>query len=96
MSDSRRQQLRATLWDDKSIGISPYCTSIKMGNLLEKIITKHCLQIHNNGICTYHSGNNSSAPDVTISAGLSVYGNITWSVVDEDLKSPHDAIVIDI
>jgi len=87
---------RNVLWDDKSIGISPYSTSIKMGAVLENIISKHGLHIHNNGVSTYHSGSNISAPDVSLSTGLTAYGKITWSVIDDELKSPHDAIIIDI
>ena len=59
-------------------------------------IREHGLHIHNNGVSTYHSGGNISAPDVSLSFSLTAYGKITWSVIEDDLKSPHDAIIIDI
>ena len=81
------------LWADKCIGISQYRASIKMGTSLENIIDKYNFDILNDGSCTYHSGRYSSAPDVTISGGLV---NINWSITDDDLNSPHDAILIDV
>ena len=87
---------RNVLWDDKSVGISPYSNSIKMENKLEEIILKHSLLIHNNGVSTYNSGNCASAPDVSLSTGILQYGRLSWSVIDDDLRSPHDPILIDI
>jgi len=87
---------RNVLWDDKSVGISPYSHSVKMGYKLEEIILKYSLLIHNDGVFTYNSGNSSSAPDVTLSTGILQYGTFHWSVIDYDLRSPHNPILIDI
>jgi len=84
---------RSLLWDDKCIGISQYRASIKMGTSLENIIDKYNFDVLNDGSCTYHSGRYLSSPDVTISVGLV---NINWSIIDDDLNSPHDAILIDV
>jgi len=60
------------------------------------MVQKYSLLIHNNGSATYHSGTYSSTPDVTLSKGITQYGDIKWSVIHDDLKSPHDGIVIEI
>ena len=70
------------------------CTSMKMGSMLENIVDKYGMYVHNDGTCTYHSGNYSSTPDVTLSIGLSTYGNVNWSVIMDELKSPHDGILL--
>jgi len=57
---------------------------------------KHELQIHNNGSATYTSGDIATAPDVILSHGITRYGNITWSVIDDDLRSPHEGILLEI
>jgi len=67
-----------------------------MGNKLEEIILKYSLLIHNDGVSTYNSGNSSSAPDVTLSTGILKYGKFHWSVIYDDLRSPHDPILIEI
>jgi len=54
------------------------------------------MYVHNDGTCMYHSGNCSSTPDVTISIGLSTYGNTCWSVTMDELKSPHDGILLEV
>jgi len=47
-----------------------------MGIKLEAIIDKYSLLIHNTGVSTYRSGSVSTSPDVTVSVGLTQYGNI--------------------
>jgi len=65
---------RSVLWDDSCIGISEYQKSRKMGIKLEEIIDKHSMYVHNTGVPTFRSGNLVSAPDVTLSKGISQYG----------------------
>ena len=87
---------RHALWDNSCIGI-PHCRqSIKMGIRLEHIIDKYDLLVHNNGIPTYRSGDIATAPDVTITKGLSQYGNMVWSVLDDDLRTPHESIMFQV
>jgi len=52
--------------------------------------------IHNSGAATYVSGNWKTAPDVTLSKGMLQYGNVTWSLIDDEMKTPHEGIIIDI
>jgi len=87
---------RNTLWDDTCIGLSNHQKSVKMGSRLEEIINNYSLQIHNSGAATYISGNWKSAPDVTLSSGILQYGNVSWSIIDDELKTPHEGILIDI
>jgi len=87
---------RSVLWDDNSIGITQHRKSFQMGAKLEVILNKHSLIIHNTGVPTYISGSVSTSPDVTVTTGLTQYGNVLWKTIDDDLKSPHEAILIDI
>jgi len=87
---------RSSLWDDTCIGIPHSRRSLQMGVLLEDIIIKYSLQIHNDGTATYRSGDISTAPDVTLSKGISDYGSVTWCVSDDDLRSPHECILVTI
>jgi len=87
---------RNVLWDDNCIGLDQYKKSIQMGNIVEEMLHKHSLLIHNNGSPTYHSGSISTAPDITVSKGIIQYGHISWSTVEDDLRSPHDGIVIEV
>ena len=86
---------RNALWEDNVSGI-PYRKSFKMGEMLEEICDKYSLHIHNSGISTYNTGNIHTSPDVTVSTGMFKYGNISWSIIDDDLRSPHDGILIQI
>lgn len=86
---------RNLLWDNECVGASQYHMSMKMENILENIVDRHCMYVHNDGTATYHSGNYASTPDVTISIGLSSCGNINWSVITDELKSPHDGILLE-
>jgi len=47
-----------------------------MGLRLEDIISKHGLQVHNDGTPTYWSGKVATAPDVTITKGFRDYGTV--------------------
>ena len=87
---------RNSLWDDMCIGIPHSRKSLQMGFRLEEIIMKHGLQIHNDGSATFRSGNNITAPDVTLSKDISDYGIVSWCVTDDDLRSPHECLVISI
>ena len=87
---------RNILWDDKCIGIPASRRSIQMGNKLEDVLYKHGLTVLNSGVCTYSSGNVCSAPDVSLIKGLQQHGAVRWSIVDDDLGSPHEGILIDV
>ena len=84
---------RNAIWDNSYIGISQSRHSIKMGSKLEQIIDKHELLVHNNGSATYFSGDSATAQDVTITTGLTHYGNIDWTILDDDLRTPHEGIM---
>lgn len=87
---------RSNLWDDSCIGISQHTPSIQMGVKLEGLISKYNLQIHNNGKATYTSGKIATAPDVTLSKGITEYSPLLWSITDYDLRSPHECLLFNI
>ena len=87
---------RNVFWDYSCLGIDQHKKSIQMGIKLEEILHKHSLLIHNNGSPTYHSGHYATAPDITVTKGIIQYGHISWSTIDDDLRSPHDGIVVDV
>ena len=87
---------RSVLWDDSLIGSTQNHKSFQMGIKLETIIDKYSLLIHNTGVSIYRSGSVSTSPDVTVSVGLTQYGNVVWKTIDDDLRSPHDAILLDV
>ena len=74
------------MWDEGAVSIPAGRMSMKMGRKLEDIIDIHDLFVHNSGVATYNSGPVSSAPDVTLSMGITQYGNVKWSVTDESLQ----------
>jgi len=63
-----------------------------MGTKLEEIIRKYGLVVHNDGRPTFRQSNVATAPDVTVSAGLMELGPVRWSVVDDELRTPHEAV----
>ena len=67
-----------------------------MGVKLEEIMDRYGLHIHNNGAATYRSGEVVTAPDVTLSYGLTQYGNVSWTILDDDLRSPHEALMLQV
>jgi len=87
---------RNALWDYTCIGIPHSRKSLSMGTRLEEIMDKYGLQIHNTGVPTYRSGNVTTAPDVTFSVGITQYGNVSWSVIDDYLRTPHEGLLIDV
>ena len=87
---------RSNLWDDTCLGIPQCRRSVQMGNKLEEILDKYGLQVLNSGCPTYRSGNVATAPDVTLTTGIWQRNEIRWSVIDDDLRSPHEGILIDI
>jgi len=87
---------RSNLWDDSCIGISNHVPSFQMGLKLEAGISKYDLLIHNDGRSTYSSGMWATAPDVTLSKGITEYGPVSWSITDDDLRSPHECILLNI
>ena len=87
---------RSLLWDESCIGVCEYQKSRKMGTKVEEILDKHCLTVHNTGAPTYNSGKYCSAPDITLSTGITRHGKVSWSVVDDELRTPHEGIMIQI
>ena len=87
---------RNALWDYTCI-VTPHSRkSLSMGTRLEEIMDKYGLQIHNTGVPKYRSGNVTTAPDVTFSVGIMQYGNVSWSVIDDYLRTPHEGLLIDV
>ena len=84
---------RSSLWDDSCVGSSNISQSMLMGSRLEDIISKYDLYVHNDGSPTYQS---VTAPDVTITKGVLSYGDVSWSITDDDLCSPHECILLNI
>jgi len=87
---------RSSLWDDSCLGLCHSTVSARMGSRLEDIISKHGLQVHNDGSPTYCSGKVATAPDVTLTKGFCDYSTVSWSVTDDELGTPHECIVISV
>jgi len=87
---------RSSLWDNSCSGISRLTRSFHMGSLLEDIISKHDLYVHNDGTCTYRSCAVATAPDVTLSKGVLEYRTVNWSVTDDELRTSHECILVKI
>ena len=87
---------RSTLWDDACVGVTTGQKSIRMGRRLEDIIDTHLLNVHNDGSPTYVSGAWATSLDVTLSTGIMQYGKASWSVISDDLNTPHEGIMFDI
>ena len=82
-----------SLWDKKSVIDNNY-TRKKMGHRLEKIVDKYGMYVHNNGEATYHSGETSSSIDVTLSIGICEDHKTNWSILEDELRSPHSGILM--
>jgi len=87
---------RNSLWDYECVSVPLSRKSTSMGVRLEEILDKYGLQLHNTGVPTYCSGSVSTAPDVTISKGIGQYGQVSWSVIDDELRTPHEGLLMDI
>jgi len=87
---------RHGVWDDSCIGLPRHTRSLQMGTKLDEIIRKHGLVVHNDGQPTYCQGNVATAPDVTLSVGLLELGPVKWSVVDDELRTPHEGILVSV
>ena len=85
---------RSVCWDDSCIGCPRYSKSLLMGDRLEQIILTHSLTVHNDGNPTYRSNNVATAPDVTLSVGIRHLGKASWRILDDDLRSPHETILL--
>ena len=68
-----------------------YSASRRMGDILVDILIDKNLEILNDGSPTYHSTNSSSALDITACKGDMP---TSWRVVDDDIRSDHSAILI--
>ena len=84
-----------SLWDNNSFSDCNY-TRKKMGKKLEQIVDKHEMFVHNNGEVTYNSGEHSSAIDVTLSVGVCENHKSNWKILDDELRSPHSGILMQI
>jgi len=48
-------------------------------------------------ICSHISfGNVTTVPNVTLSVRIAQYGNVSWSVIDDDLRTPHEGLLTDV
>ena len=77
-------------------GIDPNRQSVKMGDQLLDIIQNAPMHIHNDGSITYHSGENRFTPEITLSSGIVESKPISWKTIDDDLRTPHSGILIEI
>ena len=84
---------RNGLWDDACLQGGK---NTRLGIRLEEIIENHSLHIHNTGVATFRAGNYATAPDVTLSKGMMQYGKVTWTTVDDELRTPHEGIMMEI
>ena len=87
---------RNSMWDNEAAFLNKNRVSKKMGVRLQEMIEKHNLFVHNTGIQTYHSGHHSSAVDVTLSLGVCIEQKTKWTVIDDELGTPHSGILFDI
>ena len=87
---------RSLLWDESCLFVNKNARSRKMGEALENILNKHGLMVHNNGRATYHSNEIATAPDVTLSFGIAGCSSLKWSILDDDVNSPHSALLSEI
>ena len=86
---------RNSLWDSNCAGIRPYSKSKKMGDKLVEIINKHGLFVHNSGESTFQYEDKVSALDVTLSVGLCNNYPHKWNVLDDELRTPHSAVLVE-
>ena len=63
-----------------------------MGDKLVEMIDKFGFKVHNTGVATYQSGEKITAPDVSLSLGLTE--EVQWMIVQDDLSTPHAGILI--
>ena len=86
---------RNPLWDNSTIGRKTG-TSYTMGEHLVDAIQENDMCIHNSGVPTFIQSGNATAPDVTLSKGISVFGNIKWSTSRRSLGTNHETIFLQI
>ena len=60
------------------------------------LITNHDLFVHNSGESTYISGKVSSGIDISLSSGLASKESVSWSILQDDLSSPHSGLLLKI
>ena len=87
---------RNVVWDKSVIGRNLHSDSLKLGEQLLDFIENTPLFIHNDGSTTYHSGENRSSPDVTLSYGIVEHKRTNWINLDDDLGSPHNGLLLQI
>ena len=87
---------RNSMWDNEAAQVDKNRMSKKMGVCLQEIIEKHSLYVHNTGIPTYYSGNYSSAIDLTLSFGICGEHKNKWSVIEDEIGSPHMGILLEL
>ena len=83
---------RNILWDNQ-VRHSQYAANHRMGDLLVDIFQECQLLVLNDGTSTFHSSCSSSALDVT---ACKVDNCTSWKVIDDDIRSDHSAIIIQI
>ena len=83
---------RHPLWDNH-VTQNQYAANRRMGDLLVDILQDCQLFVLNDGTSTCHSSSCSSALDVT---ACKVDKPTSWNVIDDDIRSDHSAIIIQI
>ena len=81
------------LWDDLCVGNRSH-TSLSMGEILVQTAEENDMHIHNSGVPTFYQSGRTTAPDVTLTKGMSMYGNISWSLSSKTLGSNHEPILL--
>ena len=81
------------LWDDLCVGNRSH-TSLSMGEILLQTAEENDMHIHNSGVPTFYQSGRTTAPDVTLTKGMSMYGNISWSLSSRTLGSNHEPILL--
>ena len=87
---------RNSMWDNECSNLDNNRISKKMGVKLQEIIDNHNLFVHNSGAPTYESGEHVSAIDVTLSLGICDEHRTKWTLIEEDLGSPHSGIILEV
>ena len=65
-----------------------------MGEILVQTAEENDMHIHNSGVPTFYQSGGTTAPDVTLTKEMSMYGNISWPLSSRTLGSNHEPILL--